>query len=216
MEASRVEMGQNAAPTIINLGCGFRKLDGGINVDGFEPCKPDVLWNLNETPYPWDDNSVDAIFAYHVFEHLENWWGAFTECARILKPGGQLEVRVPDPSSDSAMVYRDHLHVISLFSFDGIANRRGGRALNSWAAAQDIVPVVLVRYARVPFEQYNWIPVWILKFLAKHLRNYIWEQRFLFVKIKVDDWSKVEITGHPRTEYLKKMRKPKPKKEVAK
>jgi SAM-dependent methyltransferase len=213
MEASRKYVEQNDKPVVLNIGCGFRKHEEGINVDGFEACNPDVLWDLNKTPYPWDDNSVDSIYAYHVFEHLENWWDAFRECARILKPMGQLEIRVPDPSSDSAVVYRDHIHTISLFSFDGIANRLGGRKLNSWAAQQDIIPVVLTRYARVPFVEYNWIPFWILKFLAKHFRNFIWEQRFLFVKIKVDDWSKVKITGHPKTEYLKKMRKPKLKKE---
>jgi len=205
---------QDDSQIVLNIGCGYRKFVGGINVDGFPACKPDVLWDLNKTPYPWEDNSIDAIYAYHVFEHLENWWEAFSECARILKPGGQIEVRVPDPSSDTALVYRDHLQVIGLFSFDGVANRTGGRSLNSWAASQKILPVVLVRYARVPFAEYNWVPVWLLRLLGKHFRNFIWEQRFLFVKIKVDDWAKVEIKGHPRTEYLKKMRKYKPKKEV--
>lgn len=214
MEASRRPVEQDVRPVIINLGCGFKKCEGGINVDGFEACNPDILWDLNKTPYPWEDNSVDTIYAYHVFEHLENWWGAFTECARILKDRGQIEIRVPDASSDSAITYRDHLNIISLFSFDGILNRLGGRTLNSWAAEQKIPPVVLIRYARVPFQRYNWIPIWILKFCAKHLRNFIWEQRFLFVKIKVDDLSKIKVEGHPRTEYLKLMRKYNPIKEV--
>jgi SAM-dependent methyltransferase len=213
MEASCKEMESDAKPIVINLGCGFRKYEGGINVDGFAACKPDILWDLNKTPYPWDDNSVDGIYAYHVFEHLENWWEAFTECSRILKPGGQLEVRVPDPSSDSSIVYRDHIHIISLFSFDGIANRLGGRSLNSWAAEQKIIPLVIVRYGRVPFPEYNWMPKWLLNYCAKHLRNYIWEQRLLFTKIEVKDWSKIEIFGHPKTEYLKKMRKYKPSKK---
>jgi len=205
MEASREIVGEDAKPVVLNLGCGYKKFVGGTNVDGFSACEPDVLWDLNKTPYPWDDDSVDEIYAYHVMEHLPNWWGAFSECARILKPGGKIEIRVPDPSSDTAIVYRDHVHVIGLFSFDGIANRQGGRTLNAWAATQDIVPVILVRYARVPFKEYNWMPVWLLKFLGKHYRNYIWEQRFLFTKVKVDDWSKVKVEGHPKTEYLKLM-----------
>lgn len=207
MEASHKAVAQDAGPVVINLGCGFRKEESFINVDGFPACKPDVLWDLNKMPYPWADNSVDQIYAYHIMEHLENWWGAFAECARILKPRGQMEIRVPDPSSDSAVVYRDHLQVIGLFSFDGILNRMGGRRLNSWAACQDVVPVVLVRYARVPFPEYNWMPIWLLRFCGKHFRNFIWEQRFLFVKVEPRDWSKVKISGHPRTEYLKKMRK---------
>jgi SAM-dependent methyltransferase len=213
MAADRSEMAQNDKPVILNLGCGFRKHEQAINVDGFKACNPDILWDLSKFPYPWADNSIDSIYAYHVFEHISDWWGAFQECSRILKPRGQLEIRVPDPSSDSAIVYRDHLHTIGLFSFDGIPNRLGGRSLNSWAAEQEIIPLVLIRYARVPFAIYNWVPIWILKFCAKHLRNFIWEQRFLFIKIKVDDWSKIKVDGHPKTEYLKLMRRYKPPKE---
>jgi SAM-dependent methyltransferase len=213
MEASHKFVEQNAKPVILNLGCGFRKHEEGINVDGFAACEPDVLWDLNKTPFPWADNSIDLIYAYHVFEHVDKWWDAFKECVRILKVGGQLEMRVPDPSSDSAVVYRDHVHVISLFSFDGIANRLGGRTLNSWAAGQEIIPIVLLRYARVPFPQYNWMPKWLLRYCGKHFRNFLWEQRFLFVKIKQCDWSRVRIEGHPRTEYLKVMREYKPEQE---
>jgi len=194
-------MAPDAKEIVLNIGCGYKKLIGGINVDGFAACEPDVLWDLNKFPYPWKDNSVDKIYAYHIMEHLEDWWGAFKECARILKDHGTMEIRVPDPSSDSAMVYRDHLQVIGLFSFDGIINRLGGRGCNAWAASQDIVPMGLIRYAKVPFKPYNWIPIWLLKILAKHFRNFIWEQRFLFIKTKPGE----SLNGHPITEYLKKM-----------
>jgi predicted SAM-dependent methyltransferase len=53
--------------------------------------------NLNRSlPYPAD--SVDAIYASHVWEHLHlNVAKRITvECARILKPGGILRVVVPD------------------------------------------------------------------------------------------------------------------------
>ena len=212
MEASRKDVEQKIKPVILNLGCGFRKYEGGINVDGFSACKPDVLWDLNKFPYPWEDNSIDRIYAYHVFEHLENWWGTFWECSRILKLGGELEMRVPDITSDSATAYRDHLHVITLFSFDGIANRLRGRALNAWARTQDIPPMVLTRYARVPFADYNWMPKFLLRFCGKHLRNYIWEQRYLFMKIKEEQIG--QKFGHPRTEILKKMVKYKSKEKV--
>lgn len=192
-------------PIILNLGCGFKKLEGAINVDGFAECEPDLIWNLNDFPYPWADNSVDEIFAYNVFEHLEDWWRAFQEVTRILKIRGRFEMRVPDSTSDTALLYRDHLHVLGIFSFDGIANRTKGRQLNAWAAAQDVLPIALVRYARIPFAEYNWIPKWILKRLGKHFRNFFWEQRFLFIKILPDEIDRV--VGHPKTEILKLMRK---------
>lgn len=176
-------MGTPAAPYLLNLGCGTNKLDGHINVDAYG--EPDVWWDLNLTPYPWPDNSVDGIEMWHVLEHLENWWESFTEMARILKPGGYLHIRVPDESSTSALTYRDHHHVFSLHSFHG--TQEAWHGTNSWAIEQAFkVPLKLETYNQVPFVQYQWMArwcPWLLRFCATHLRNFIWEQRFVFRKI---------------------------------
>lgn len=165
---------------LINLGCGDRPLIGWINVDKYGT--PDVKHDLNEIPYPWDSDSVDGILASHIFEHLDNWWGAFVECSRILRPGGILEIRVPDESSSSAGTYRDHVYIFNERSFYGIEGTTWGS--NSWAKEQERLPLRPHGYEQVPFKQYNWIPRCILRFLADHMRNFIWEQRFLFQKIK--------------------------------
>lgn len=181
----------NGKPVILNLGCGYKKLAGAINVDAYPVCNPDFVWDLNLTPYPWDDNSVDAIYVHHVMEHLENWWEAFRECSRILKTGGTVEVRVPDASSDSALAYRDHLHVFTGYSFNGVIGQDGknrdGSPTNAWFESQDKVPLKLIFYGQVPFPEYQkwWMPNWVLRFCARHLRNFIWEQRFTFQKMEV-------------------------------
>ena len=174
----------NDSPTIINLGCGFNKLIGAINVDAFEICNPDVVWDLNKFPYPFENNSVDQIIARHVFEHLDDWWGALGECARILKNGGRMHIGVPDESSMSAITYRDHKHIFSLLSFHGIINYTSGS--NAWAkTVETALPLKMIEYRRVPFKEYEWMIKWcpwLLSFCAKHLRNFIWEQRFEFQK----------------------------------
>jgi len=163
---------------------------GWVNVDAFDNCGPDVVWDLNITPYPWPDNSVDEIAMYHVLEHTEEWWDVICECARILKPGGTMEVRVPDESSTSALCYRDHHHVFSLHSFHGIMDRSGW-GTNAWAHLEnETVPLVLYKYRKVPHKQYFWMTRWglrwLLAFCAEHMRNFIHEQRFYFRKIDVD------------------------------
>ena len=107
-----------SGPVLLNMGRGINTEPDHINVDAYG--RPDVVWDLNVTPFPWATNSVDGIQARHVFEHLENWWEAFVDCARILKPGGYLRIHVPDESSTTALTYRDHLRVFSLASFHGI------------------------------------------------------------------------------------------------
>jgi len=140
-------------------------------------------------PYPFADESVDRIHAWHVFEHLADWWGAFVECARLLKVGGVLEVRVPDESSGSALTYRDHYHVFSRRSFHGAYDVRGAmrHGTNAWAREEaGTVPLAMTEYYQVPFRQYEWLTRWprVLRFCADHLRNFIWEQRFVFVKFE--------------------------------
>src|SRR3546814_16823759 len=64
---------RSAAPAAhglkLNIGCGFNKLDGYLNVDGFSDCAPDMLWDLESTPWPFDEDAVDEIYANHVLEH---------------------------------------------------------------------------------------------------------------------------------------------------
>ena len=183
-------------PRILNLGCGFKKFIGtnAVNVDFMANCVPDILWDLNVAPWPWAENeSFDLIRALHVFEHLTDWWPAFCECARVLKVGGLLEVRVPDESSATALTYRDHHSAFTINSFHGIMDNekvphRSGT--NAWALSLDgTVPFKIIFYAQVPFKRYdwmiNWAP-WLLKFCAAHLRNFIWEQVFVFKKIIPD------------------------------
>lgn len=178
---------------MLNLGCGFKRLIGAINVDSESNCNPDVVWDLNKTPWPFEEKQFDQIYAHHVFEHLTNWWGAFEECSRILKPGGVLEIRVPDASSDSALGYRDHHQIFTCYTFhggyahDGKPFRHG---TNAWAnRVAGKVPLQFDKYDQVPFKKYNWMIrwcPWLLRFLAAHLRNFIWEQVFTFRRIELD------------------------------
>lgn len=184
MGGDRVQMEQNAAPVFLNIGCGTDKIKDMVNVDAYGD--PDVRWDLNKTPWPWADNSVDGVLAKHVFEHLDNWWGAFQECARILKPGAQLEIRVPDESSSSALTFRDHVRVFGIDSFYGVKDYRHGT--NAWAIEQnDSVPLKVIGFYKTPFPRYYWMNRWpfkrLLTFCADHMRNFIHEQTFIFIKI---------------------------------
>jgi SAM-dependent methyltransferase len=173
---------------VLNLGCGYRKMIGAINVDAYG--EPDVKHDLDVVPYPWEDESIDGICAHHVFEHLTDWWTAFKECGRILKVGGKLEIKVPDASCDSALGYRDHHHMFmpytfhGAYTFDGKPFRHGS---NAWASdVSGEVPLMFVSWNQVPFKRYEWMIKWcpwLLTFCGTHLRNFIWEQIFIFEKI---------------------------------
>lgn len=67
--------------------------------------KPDLVLDLEQTPYPWDDDTFDEVHAYELLEHLgdqgdyHKFFAQFSEIYRILKPGGTLAASVPAPNS---------------------------------------------------------------------------------------------------------------------
>ena len=88
--------------TILNIGCGDRKIDGAINIDINPLSKPDFLMDATLTPWIWNDNSVDEIRMHHFLEHCSNPANVLMECYRVLKKDGILFITVPHSSSNSA------------------------------------------------------------------------------------------------------------------
>jgi SAM-dependent methyltransferase len=64
-------------------------------------CGADIVHDLEELPWPIDDDSFDECHAYCVLEHLgrqgdwRSFFAHFGEIYRILKPGGHLFAVVP-------------------------------------------------------------------------------------------------------------------------
>ena len=78
----------------LNLGSGGTRIPGYTSVDFDEDLKPDVVSDVESLPF--DDETVDEIFASHVLEHLPLESDALSEWKRVLIPGGLLTVAVPD------------------------------------------------------------------------------------------------------------------------
>jgi predicted SAM-dependent methyltransferase len=92
----------------INLGCGWR--DFGKNwyhVDGgdYEHLDSSDIFNL-----PFDDNSVDLIYASHVIEYFdrEEIADIINEWKSKLKPGGILRLAVPDFAKIAFLYKKGH------------------------------------------------------------------------------------------------------------
>lgn len=80
----------------LNLGCGNKPLPNCVNHDRtLFAAHVDIAHDLNILPWPWLDNTFDAIIAHSVVEHLDSFYAFFDEVWRILKPNGLIEVIVP-------------------------------------------------------------------------------------------------------------------------
>lgn len=80
----------------LNLGCGKKHLGGYLNIDIQEPC--DLRYDLRK-PLPFSNNSVDEVFSEGnticLFSR-EEWRTLKKEIARVLRPGGKLEIMFYD------------------------------------------------------------------------------------------------------------------------
>jgi len=79
----------------LHLGCGEDYKDGYLNVDFHNHFKVDMVFNLNQFPYPFENSRFDEIIAFHVLEHLNDPFTVMKELYRIIKPEGILHIKVP-------------------------------------------------------------------------------------------------------------------------
>lgn len=101
----------------LDLGCGQNRKDGFIGVDKVKLATVDVVHDLDVYPYPWDDESVDEIFACHFIEHVGDLIKFMDECCRILKKGAKMTVIAPYYTSMGAWQDPTHKRAISESTF---------------------------------------------------------------------------------------------------
>jgi SAM-dependent methyltransferase len=100
----------------LNLGCGHNHMQGFVNVDKSPVSKPDQIVDLEQFPWPWEDNSVDEVMMNHVLEHLgaqtEVYLNVIKELYRVCKPNARIAIRVPHPRHNDFITDPTHVRVV--------------------------------------------------------------------------------------------------------
>jgi predicted SAM-dependent methyltransferase len=107
----------------LNLGCSDRLMDGYENCD-IAPVSPVVRYVDLSLWWPWDDSTVEEIYAADIFEHIPDIYSSqaltgrhrsarihvMNESWRVLKPGGILRMECPDAAKGCGQ-WQDPSHV---------------------------------------------------------------------------------------------------------
>lgn len=109
-ERVQAHFGPYLGEVCLNVGCGYTKESGFINVDRVAGVA-DLVVDLDDHPNLARGSTVDCILASHVLEHITHLIPLMREFHRVLKPGGHLIACTPYASSDSAV--EDPTHVRS-------------------------------------------------------------------------------------------------------
>lgn len=96
---NRIKMYLNSkkAQRFLEIGCGDSRIPGFETLDIVGGPNVDYVYDASKK-LPFKDNTFDLIYASHVVEHIP-WYKTeevLREWVRILKPGGWLEIWVPD------------------------------------------------------------------------------------------------------------------------
>lgn len=110
---------------VLNLGCGRKaKMNKGVNVDIDPACSPDLVWDLNKLPLPFEDNTFERCIISHVFEHLGDPWAIkmpyvewffkfWKEIWRVLKPYGIVQFVAPNVNNEMTWGDPGHVHAVT-------------------------------------------------------------------------------------------------------
>ena len=124
----------------LNLGSGVNKMDGYVNVDKFDYGKPDIMMDLEQTPWQFLDDSVEEIMLNHTLEHLgkdtQTFFAIIKEIYRVCKNNALIEINVPHPRHDNFISDPTHVRAITpmtlqLFDLELNEHWQQTRAANS-------------------------------------------------------------------------------------
>lgn len=95
----------------LDLGCGDLPMEGAIGVDYVANPWVDVVWNLEQFPYPIPTNCAKRIVASHIVEHIKPWLfiDVMNEWWRIAKHG--CELIISTPYAGSPQFWQDPTHI---------------------------------------------------------------------------------------------------------
>ena len=172
---------------ILSVGCGRRAPEPGlVRLDRSPEVQPDVVWDLDEFPYPLEDSSFSTIECIDVIEHVENIPRVMEEFHRVLKPDGTLQIATPHFSSGNSFVDPTHRWHLSYFSFDYFCDGHGlsyystGRyrmksrhiQFGGGRLMRSIVSRLANRFPKSYEERFAWmLPAWFLQFELQAIKQ---------------------------------------------
>ncbi len=101
----------------LDLACGQNKMPGFVGVDISPAEGVDVVANLFEFPWPFDDESVGEVFCSHFLEHVPDVLRFGDELWRVMEPGAKARIVCPYYTSARAFQDPTHKQRISEFTF---------------------------------------------------------------------------------------------------
>lgn len=121
----------------LHLGCGTIILPHHVNVDSAELPGVDVVHDLAQFPWPFEDRQFEEVILVDIVEHLPSVVKTLEEVYRITKPNGRVLIRTPYYNSTDATSDPTHIHFFNETTFDFFdPQSKSGRAREYYSSAK--------------------------------------------------------------------------------
>lgn len=151
----------------LNLGCGFDKREGFLNVDHFPECAPDQLLDIESTPWALPTNQFEHVLLKHVLEHVGAGFNVFAavmrELYRVTAPGGVIEIHVPHFKHDTYWSDPTHVRGFTVLTFEMMSKKKNDEWIRQRANYTMLAYVMNVDFEVVEAMQV-YDPNWWRKF----------------------------------------------------
>ena len=169
----------------LNLGCGRKHISGAINLDLSRDANPDLIYDLNLSPWPFPDDHFREVLAYDVVEHLDDTIRTMEEIHRICRNGAIVRITLPHFSCANSYTDPTHRHFFGRFSFDYFTRenespfytrarfrRRWSQIIVYPTLLNKIVGRFANRYPAIYERRWAWmLPAWFLYFELEVLKD---------------------------------------------
>jgi len=97
----------------INIGSGYKRYNGFLNLDSDPLTKPDYVVDLERDVLPFEDSTISEVKASHILEHIgEGFFHLMKELYRVCKNNAIIDIEIPHHKSD--LWFSDTSHVRQL------------------------------------------------------------------------------------------------------
>jgi len=95
---------------VLDVGCGTRKAEpGAIGIDCSPRSAADIVWNLDDFPWPLESDAFERIHMSHIVEHVRDIARTMAEVHRVARNSADVLIATPHFSSHNS--YTDPTHV---------------------------------------------------------------------------------------------------------
>jgi hypothetical protein len=161
----------------INIGAGSNHYEGFLNCDYDPLSNADYIFDLEHDRYPFEDNTIEAVIAHHVLEHMgEGFFHCMKEVYRICKHGATVDIRTPHHRHDHFLIDPTHRRAITV---DGL--KLFSKKYNQHCREKEYAASRLGEQFNVDFEviDFDYIPT---DFYRKHLEGKPIEEVELYIR----------------------------------